>query len=128
MIRRRILNTISTIDPNDEFKLSELYDQALQEIDQWANELPDMLKPEIALRPDNFTKYAEASLTISMEKCTDIGLISLRLLPRDGHALTQLQYRAVLKMIDSSIELITTRQSVLAFAPCQVSYIYICII
>ncbi|CAO3647896.1 unnamed protein product [Cunninghamella echinulata] len=119
MIRRRILKTISTINPHNEYKLSQLYDHALQELEQWTNNLPDMLKPETALTPDHFSKYAEASLTISMEKCTYIGLISLRLLPRDGRVLTQLQHRAVLKMINSSIELITTRQSVVSFAPCQ---------
>ncbi|KAI9308107.1 hypothetical protein BJ944DRAFT_246852 [Cunninghamella echinulata] len=119
MIRRRILKAISTINPHNEYKLSQLYDHALQELEQWTNNLPDMLKPEMALTPEHFSKYAEASLTISMEKCTYIGLISLRLLPRDGRVLTQLQHRAVLKMIDSSIELITTRQSVVAFAPCQ---------
>ncbi|CAO3596545.1 unnamed protein product [Absidia cylindrospora] len=119
MIRRRITMTMESVDPHDENTLAELYDHALEEIDQWSKELPSMLQPDVALDPEHFANLAEASLTVSMERCTDVALISLRLLPRDGRVLTQLQRRAVMTMIDSSIELITTRQSVVAFTKCQ---------
>ncbi|KAI8340731.1 hypothetical protein BC941DRAFT_418037 [Chlamydoabsidia padenii] len=119
MIRRRITTTIETVDPHDEKRLTSIYDSALQEIDEWSKQLPPMLQPDVALDSQHFANLAEACLTVSMEKCTDIALISLRLLPRDGRVLTQLQRRAVLTMIDNSIELITTRQSVMAFTKCQ---------
>jgi hypothetical protein len=118
MIRRRITKTIESVDPHDEAQLTTIYDGALQEIDAWAAGLPPMLQPEVALDPDHFGNLAEACLTVSMERCTDIALISLRLLPT-GDVLTTLQRRAVRTMIDAAIELITTRQSVLAFAKCQ---------
>ncbi|ORZ13558.1 hypothetical protein BCR42DRAFT_418554 [Absidia repens] len=119
MIRRRITMTIESVDPDDENTLAKLYDHALEEIGQWSKELPSMLQPDVALDPEHFSNLAEACLTVSMERCTDVALISLRLLPRDGRVLTQLQRRAVMTMIDSSIELITTRQSVVAFTRCQ---------
>ncbi|KAI8072774.1 hypothetical protein BC940DRAFT_364572 [Gongronella butleri] len=130
LIRRRLAQQLDTIDQDDEPRLTQLYDHGMAAIDQWQSELPAILQsnsPPSSSYPSrqdhtndmDGSKLAEATLTIHMERCTDIGLLSLRLLPKNGQVLTTLQRRAVMTMIDSATQDITIRQSVVSFAPCQ---------
>ncbi|KAG0174662.1 hypothetical protein DFQ30_003425 [Apophysomyces sp. BC1015] len=118
LMRRRLVREIDSADPADERRMTKLYSKTIQEIERWSQELPETLKPQTALDPNNYGRMAEACLTISMERCTNLGLLLHRFLPADN-TLTSLQRQAVLTMVDSSTELISMRQSVLSMAACQ---------
>ncbi|KAF7727263.1 hypothetical protein EC973_007876 [Apophysomyces ossiformis] len=118
LVRRRLVREIDHADPADQSRMATLYARAMREVECWSQEIPVTLKPEIALEPDHYGRMAEACLTISMEKCTNLALLAHRFLSAEN-TLTALQRQAVLTVADNSTELISMRQSVVQMASCQ---------
>lgn len=119
LTRRELMQEIEeTIDLGH--SMEPLFDKVSRSIDSWAAELPEELKfHSTVTSPPNESCYA-----LAMERCTNYGLLMHQIyhsLPHDStkHAMTSLQRKAALAMVDSATEMIRIRRTMLSTTPCQ---------
>ncbi|KAI8071586.1 hypothetical protein BC940DRAFT_293209 [Gongronella butleri] len=127
LFRRRLAKEIEQADPSDDAKMISLMQNVRDTMRQWQAELPpELTLTTIGAEDDLIAR--EVCYVLAMERCTNMSLLMRLFFPTDAdlnaqngkpYALNPWQREAVLSVVDSSIEFVRVRGTLVQFAPCQ---------